>query len=286
MNSIIKNLSGHSGCIVSLVKENNNIYVKKISSDIDYNFRLKKQCRKQSNFIAQYNVYAPQVFNCGYENNLYYFDMEFINGRTMAEYTSEISIAEIPSFIECLFKCLYYEDYKLDNQANYVFGEKISQLELKLKDKPFLEEAFQILKVFAWQQVYKSFCHGDLTLENILITPDKKLYLIDFLDSFYNSWMIDIAKLLQDLELKWSFRNMQVSSNRELRLQVAKEALIGEILKTKNGEQNLVTIYHILLLNILRIYPYTNNQITFDYLCNAVKSLIKKIKTEERGALV
>ena len=98
--------------------------------------------------------------------------------------------------------------------------------------------------------------------------------------------MIDIAKLLQDLELKWAFRDTGVSSNRELRLQVAKEALINEILKTNNGEQSLITIYHILLLNILRIYPYTNNQKTFDYLHNMLDTIVQKLRHSKTGVMV
>ena len=269
-----------------MLQNNELIFVNKVSANAAYNYRLKKQCRKQINFVANYNVYTPKIIECGYENELFYFNMEFINGKTMAEYTGEISITEIPVYIECLFRCLYYEDYKSDEKASHIFEEKIRDLEETLHHRKSLKKAFSILKNFNWSSVYKSFCHGDLTLENILITPDKKLYLIDFLDSFYNSWMIDIAKLLQDLELKWAFRDTGVSSNRELRLQVAKEALINEILKTNNGEQSLITIYHILLLNILRIYPYTNNQKTFDYLHNMLDTIVQKLRHSKTGVMV
>ena len=121
----------------------------------------------------------------------------------------------------------------------------------------------------------------NLTLENIIITYNKQIYLIDFLDSFYNSWMLDIAKLLQDLELKWSFRNIELSVNQALRIEIAKEALIEEILKLRDGKNKLFTIYHLLLLNILRIYPYTKDEKTFDFLDNAIKELIIKIDNKK-----
>ena len=92
------------------------------------------------------------------------------------------------------------------------------------------------------------------TLENILITRDRKLYLIDFLDSFYNSWMIDVAKILQDVDLKWSYRNSETNQNLEIRLLIAKLSLTNEILRLPNGRDKLNTIYHILLLNICKAF--------------------------------
>lgn len=282
---IIKQLSGHSGCIVNLVKKNNtDIYVSKQSGDINYNFRLKKQCKKQDNFVSKSNVKAPKVLNCGYKENLFYFNMEFVQGKTMAEYTNDIKINEITDFMKCLFKSLYWSDNKIDKKADVIFRKKVLSLEKNLSELDFLKDTFNMLKAFDWSKVYKSPCHGDLTLENILVTQDKTLYLIDFLDSFYNSWMIDIAKLLQDLELKWSFRHTVISSNRALRLQVAKETLIEEILNTENGKEKLNTIYHILLLNVIRIYPYTKDEKTFNYLNNAVELLMKKMNHSEIGA--
>ena len=283
-SKFIKNLSGHSGCIVTLEKENDIVYVLKKSSSEAYNQRLKRQMKKQDAFVNSENVRSPKIINSGYTSNIFFFAMEYIKGKTLAEYTSEIRILEISEFIKCLFKSLYYETSKVDPRSNEIFYKKIINLENNIKNQnKIVQEAFEILKSFNWNCVYKSFCHGDLTLENILIGPDKKLYLIDFLDSFYNSWMIDIAKLLQDLELKWSFRNLEISPNRNLRLQVAKEALIEEILSTSNGKQNLQTIYHILLLNILRIIPYTSDSKTFEYLDWAMSLLINKLNQNKIG---
>lgn len=284
-SKLIKSLNGHSGCQVDLIEKDSRILVSKISANNDYNFRLRRQAKKQALFVPNHNVFAPKIVTQGYSDNLYYFDMEFVQGRTMAEYTNDIHITEITDFIRCLFKCLYWDNDKVSPKAQEIFMQKIYSLEVKLQEYRQLNLAFQILKDFNWQKVFKSFCHGDLTLENILITQDKRLYLIDFLDSFYNSWQIDIAKLLQDLELKWSFRNCEISSNRALRLQVAKEALVEEILKTNNGKEKLDTIYHILLLNIVRIYPYTKDVKTFKFLDNAVNMLVEKLVTKRMGVI-
>ena len=45
--------------------------------------------------------------------------------------------------------------------------------------------------------------HGDLTLEKIIYTSDRGFFLIDCTTIEYDSYIFDIAKLRQDLELGW-----------------------------------------------------------------------------------
>lgn len=286
MQKFIKKLNGYSGCKLDLMTDNNLLFVKKTSNVPQYNMRLKKQLKKQMNFISE-SIKAPKIYNYNYdENGLFYFDMEFISGKTLAEYTQDILITEIVDFIKCLFKTIYFTLEKPNPKAQSIFIKKIDDLKIKLNNRPYLENAFNILKNFEWSQIYKSPCHGDLTLENIIITYNKQIYLIDFLDSFYNSWMIDIAKLLQDLELRWSFRNIELTATQSLRIEIAKEALIEEILKLGNGKQKLFAIYHLLMLNILRIYPYTTDDKTLYFLNNAIKELILKIDKIQKGVIL
>lgn len=281
MEKFIKKLNGYSGCKLDLMSNNDTLFVKKTSNIPQYNMRLKKQLKKQLNFKSE-AVKAPKIYDYNYnEDGLFYFNMEFVSGKTLAEYTQDILITEIIDFIKCLFKSIYFTSEIQNPKAKSIFDKKIKELEIKLSNKTNLKEAFSILNNFEWSQIYKSPCHGDLTLENIIITYNKQIYLIDFLDSFYNSWMLDIAKLLQDLELKWSFRNIELSATRSLRIEIAKEALIEEILKLKNGDNKLFAIYHLLLLNILRIYPYTKDEKTFNFLDESVKKLVQKINNKK-----
>ena len=275
----VKKLNGHSGCHVNLIKSNSGeqFYVLKESGCKEYNYRLKIQCKKQKLFKHQFNVLAPKILETGYKDKLFYFSMEYIAGRTLAEHTEKVRILEIGDLIKRLFNCILTSNISFDTNNHIIFMNKIDSLKYLLEKHKHLYSAFHILENFNWNNVQKSYCHGDLTLENILITDDNKIYLIDFLDSFYNSWQIDVAKLLQDLELGWSFRNEKMDSNRSLRLQIAKKALIEEILMLNNGESLLNTIYHLLLLNVIRIYPYTNDQLTLNFLDNAVDHIVNII---------
>lgn len=276
MEVFSKNLKGHSGCAIVLVNDQEGTYVSKVSPSKEYNFRLKKQCLKQAKFSGV-DIKAPKVYKSGYVEDKFYFNMEYIKGKTLAECFNNIDVNKIPFLASSLFNNLYIESAVKSPKAGSIFLRKIEDLKTKLFNFEELKEAFYILENFNWSNVLKSPCHGDLTLENILVAQNNQMYLIDFLDSFYNSWMLDIAKLLQDLELKWSFRNLPDDSNRNLRLFLAKKYLLNEFNKIPNGTSVLNAIYHLLLLNIIRIYPYTADSYTLNFLNNALKNVLEEI---------
>lgn len=277
----IKPLTGHSGCGLNLYRLNNTVFLRKDSGNPNYNRRLKKQFIKQNLFTLP-GIKTPQILNHGEENGLFYFDMEFLNGVTLAEYMSSIKIKEINSLITLLFKALPVDNAHIDPKADKIFKNKIAEIKKKLR--PSDTEAIQaveILESFDFSHVPLSYCCGDLTLENIMLGSDKQIYLIDFLDSFYNSWMIDVAKLLQDLDLHWSYRHREIDFNLAMRLAVAKESLLENIADTPNGLSKIKTIYHVLLLNVLRIIPYTKDEETAQFLKKALNNVISTIKQME-----
>ncbi len=282
MDFLIKKLVGHSGCELELLETDNNFLVRKISYSGSYNKRLENQFAKQKAFRSD-TIFAPEVFSAGLKDNLFYFDMQFINSKTLAEYLSTTLTTEISGIIKFLFKNIYKKNSNSNSESNLIFKNKIKELENHIKENESTKKAFFLLNNYNWGNVYESPCHGDLTLENILITPDKKIYLIDFLDSFYNSWMIDVAKLMQDLELGWSFRKEENNTNLNLRLLIAKEALLEEIGSLDNPEIVLNSIYHLLLLNTLRIYPYTKDDETFDLLNKSLDKISTIIENRPIG---
>lgn len=275
-------LSGHSGCKLSLYS--NGIYdrpfVRKSAGRLSYNNRLKKQYIKQKMFKCR-DVKTPEVFSFDIdEKGIVYFDMEYIEGMTMAEYMNQIKIKDISYFVDLLFNVLPIDNCKYPKDTQKIFMDKILSLKNSLDlSNVKISNALNLLMNFNFGNVPTSACHGDCTLENIIIS-DKGIYVIDLLDSFYNSWMIDVAKLLQDIELGWSYRNKGRDFNLNLRLATAKQELINKIRSLKNGQENLIMIYHILLLNVLRIYPYTKDDLTYEWLNNSTNTILNKIEKE------
>ena len=93
--------------------------------------------------------------------------------------------------------------------------------------------------------------------------------------------MVDVAKLLQDIDLGWSYRHIKRDYNLNLRLGIAKQALIEDILQLENGKSLLRNIYYVLLLNVLRIYPYTHDEETMNFLNEATEKVLNTIESME-----
>ena len=96
-------------------------------------------------------------------------------------------------------------------------------------------------------------CHGDLTLSNIIINRDKKkIILLDFLNTFKETPLQDICKLIQDLRLYWSSRRLNKTNMLRAKIFCDNIKPFLSIKKT--------TFYEILDLEmsmtLLRILPY------------------------------
>ena len=96
-------LGGHSGCKILLIEDDDgHIFVRKISKDKEYNDRLKRQCEKQAAFGGG-KIKVPTVYNSGLsEDGLFYFDMEYVQGMTLAEYVKTMEIGKVRGLVEIL----------------------------------------------------------------------------------------------------------------------------------------------------------------------------------------
>lgn len=269
MNSY--NLGGHSGCQIFLMEDDDGqVFVRKISKDVDYNERLEVQSKKQESFLGD-PIRAPRVLDHGYtDDGLYFFDMEYVQGVTLAEYIKTMEIGKVKGIVESLVSSIVPNTpvAVLENTVSVeaIFRKKISDLREKLEDKNnvVINRSLDLLETHDWHKLTPSQCHGDMTLENIIVKDDR-LYFIDFLDSFYDSWFLDIGTLLQDVQVMWSYRfEKDVNMNTVLRLIVFRDLLLNAIRKV--NPDYVVEIYYSLLQKLIRIYPYTKDELTYNYL--------------------
>lgn len=272
---ITTELGGHSGCHILLCEpEDVSPYVRKISKDLDYNKRLIIQKKKQENFVSS-SIKVPKVISDGYTSDgCYYFDMEYVHGNTLAEYIKTIEVSKIGDVVRKIVYGMAHKD-KGDDVEEGKFYNKISELEGKLSDlqNDDVKKAIEILKEHNWSLFCKSYCHGDLTLENIIIR-NNDVYLIDFLDSFYDCWIFDMGTLLQDAQLLWAYRYEKKSSiNTLIRLIVFRDVLLDELKQILGNEY--IEIYYALLLKIIRIYPYISDEETYAFLSTKTKQLVE-----------
>lgn len=264
-----KVLIGHSGCQLQLLQRSEGMVVRKTSSDSLYNTRLEAQCQKQVKFSSPL-FHTPRVLDTGYKDGLFFFEMDYIQGIQLSEYIQRIPISECGEIIKPLLS-LIPSSSPHNSDASSIFKQKIVSLERALpKEAPVLESLTRLQGV-DWGGVPESVCHGDLTFENILVYKNK-LYLIDFLDSFYNSWMLDIAKIFQDIEMRWSYRRSQVNENTHIRLLIIRDLFIQELEKRPNIDLDLLR--KLVLLSLLRIIPYIKTRSDRDFIYMALERMI------------
>lgn len=283
-------LGGHSGCKIILIEEEDGFtFVRKISKDKEYNDRLKKQCEKQASFNGG-QIKTPTIYNSGLsEEGLFYFDMEYVQGMTLAEYIKSMEIGKVCGLVEILVDNLIPKEkiaVSLEQKTviDDIFKKKVASMRetLSSHENLVVGQALDLLEMHDWTNLSPSRCHGDLTLENIIIKNDN-LYFIDFLDSFYDSWLIDVGTLLQDVQVMWSYRNSNnVGMNTVLRLIVFRDLLLDEIGKIDSNY--ILEIYYSLLQKLIRIYPYIKDKETYEFLnekTSIVLETINKLEQEE-----
>lgn len=277
----LKELSGHSGCQILLCKANNQLFVRKISSSPSYNKRLAIQCLKQKHILEALakveNVATPEIFSDGLKDDCYYFDMEYIQGSSLSNIAPSLNVQVVKSlahkFAE-IFKTLS-EVPGIREDSGEAFRKKA--ISIRIPEK--CPQLFFDLKEYLIEADYDSVgrassCLGDSTLENFIVTPTGKLYVLDLLDSFYDSWKIDASKLIFDLKYNWSCRKEGFSSNRIVRNKILAEELKNSLesfgLSLSEAEEK-----DLILLHILRIVPYCKDDETLRFLENAAELTIK-----------
>lgn len=260
---------GLSGCKIELLNEHT---IRKVSSGTDYNKRLLRQCDKQMFFSKKIlkNIYVPSVYTIK-KDDVYSFDMEYVTGYSFDQFFSFCSISDVNFVIESLieyFDCIF-ESSKMysENESKEKIINKLDSLENKTQHKKFLA----LLKTVTLEEkleIPKSFCHGDLTFTNIIFS-NKRIYLIDFLDSFLDTPIVDFVKLKQDLFYFWSL-NVQSLNSIRIR-QIYKK--IWAVLYDKYKCIIDTTAFQILdALNALRIEPYLTNDHQRSILNTIIKS--------------
>lgn len=241
---MILNITGNSGCNLTIIDSN---LIRKMSGNKKYNSRLIVQMKKQMNFDSPI-LKKPRVVNFGYEGDLFFFDMEYINGKSFSQYCVENNFSEIENIMNLL---LPKQNQKSKNISEDLFS----------KCKTLDNFPLHVLQEVSWD-VPDSECHGDFTFENIIIYRDE-IYLIDFLDSFVNTSIIDESKFMQDTYCGWSFRNTE-------NIPLHKLLMMNEILESKQK-------YILLLVHLYRILPYSNEK-TKGWVKCQIKRVMEKIK--------
>ena len=238
--------TGLSGCSLELI---NDRVLRKYSPTTDYNSRLLSQADKQVVFGNRIykNIDAPKV----YDTQQNYFDMEYIAGKSFEEFFSSASVNDVEFVVSTLFD---YFDTLISTARSFDATNKILTKIDSLKEKSSHKKYIEFLRKYVEDNriiVPHTFCHGDLTFANIIFHKNR-LFFIDFLDCYVDTFLSDLVKLKQDLHHLWAVRNQDVYSNRIHQIY----QYIWDKLEVRY-ESFMNESFHILdVMNALRIEPY------------------------------
>jgi len=270
----------------SLVKIKNKIYIKKKPNKIDE--REFQSIQKQNNFIPfkvnNYDVIAAKIISKKkfIKKNKYYY-IEFFRGKSGQEILltgNKQEIEILKNFLnEYFFKKFNLNKIRLKNLI--LLKKKISTLKKNIKVKKIknFKKVFSFIskslnkKNFTFEE---NFCHGDLTLSNIIVNlKTKKIILIDFLQSYDDNIMQDISKIYQEFVFMWSARYLKNTDS--LRSKIVYEKILNfNFFKRLNNklESSLKLEF---LVTILRIIPYIkkNDDLTLEWIENSLTDIVK-----------
>lgn len=282
-------VKGHSGCIIDILRENKNLYIYKSTNDEKYSTRLKLQAIKQKNAfkLVHKNIRVPEIYSINEMSNLTSIKMEYIYSKNFVEFFESVGFDQINNFITSLIVFIEEELKKSPIQLldNSIFINKFNDVVSKIRINNCVgnnKDVHNILKrssvIFNKLSTIKlpiGFCHGDLTFSNILFSGSN-YYLIDFLDSFVESPLMDIVKLRQDSAYMWS-KLMYVGNIDSIRMKIVCDKIdfeLDEYFKKYDWYKDYYI--ELQLMNFLRILQYAKEDRVIDYLINTINRIINE----------
>ena len=253
--------TGLSGCKLELI----NGLLRKHSASAEYNSRLISQAEKQIVFSKRIykNIETPKV----HDIEVFYFDMDYVSGQNFEEFFSTASVNDVEFVLLTLFD---YFDTLISTARNFNATNKILSKIDSLKEKTSHIKYIEFLRKYVENNsiiVPHTFCHGDLTFANIIFHKNR-LFFIDFLDCYVDTFLSDLVKLKQDLHHLWAVHNQDVYSVRIHQIY----QYIWDKLESRY-ESFMNESFHVLdVLNTLRIEPYLTSDAQRGILDKMIKS--------------
>jgi hypothetical protein len=228
---VLTEFRGFSGARIFLVSENGHLFVRKIGD-------FKNISRNYQRLTALANDFpVPTIYKYA-ENTI---EIEYIPGLDVETFLLRNSAEELLNFlIKILEK---FSRTTRDKDYSQEYAKKIDEVEFDASwpfDKQQLLD--RLPKILPATEYF-----GDLTLENIICSDEHKFYLIDGLESQWNSYVFDIAKLRQDLECGWFLRNKNLDL--DIKLKYIQRSILEKY--PVAGDNS------ILILMLIRVYAYT-----------------------------
>lgn len=279
-------VKGHSGCQIDVVREDDGLFIYKSTHDPGYLNRLQLQGRKQQDAskMELQHIRVPKIIDIQRDAESVVLKMEYVYSKNFVGYFEYAGFEQISYFIQALCLFLKYEikDSPVQKVDADILKTKFADVQRKTLQNPVLcddEEVVQLLKQSAscFDAVSDMLmpvgtCHGDLTFSNILFNGNN-YYLIDFLDSFVESPLLDIVKIRQDSAFLWS-QLMFSGQYDAIRLQIVANKIDQEIVRFASQYEWYQYYPVFQLMNFLRVLQYAKEEKVINYLKRIINQLL------------
>lgn len=273
-------IQGHSGCDIAIVYEDNELHIHKSTHDAGYVPRLVNQANKQiaaSNREYQ-NIRVPKVFAVEQTDSDAVIKMEYIYSKNYVEYFENAGFEQIKYLIGAIeyFVDLEINASTMQTVPSHILTDKMADVARKVANNAHLKDDREALELVNRSQAVMDgvgdmvmpvgTCHGDLTFSNILFNGNN-YYLIDFLDSFIESPLLDIVKIRQDTAYLWSTL-MYNKPFDKVRLSIVSEKIDKAIDEYFTSRYQWYRQYYmpLQLMNFLRILQYGHDEKVIAYI--------------------
>lgn len=215
----VRLLSGLSGARVYLMtQDGRRWFVRKAAAQADGSPRLRRQAEKQKAWLAHGDdlVRTPRILHEGEIEGRYFFDMDAVRGVDGVTYLRSADYDGVKEFTNRL--CRYLTQVAAapplcDSTSRDLFDALFSRICAVQAATSRLGSDDAAAVLLGLERVRKhgnlppTWCHGDMTLENILVDEQGGIWAFDLLDAPYEHYWQDVAKLHQDLEGGWYLRH-------------------------------------------------------------------------------
>lgn len=282
-------VKGHSGCNVEVAREYNQLFIYKSTTDPNYFRRLQLQGEKQlqaKNHSIDH-IRIPEIYSITCNDITTSIKMQYVYSKNFVEYFEHAGFEQIELFTQVMISfveneieqsCIKalsasvlsskFEDVKRKITQNLVHRKDIADL-VTMTEMHFTSLPEMYIPI--------GVCHGDLTFSNILFNGND-CYLIDFLDSFVETPLMDIVKLRQDSAYMWS-RMMYKQALDATRLEIISHFIDKRIDSHFRSKYEWYTQYYTIfqLMNMLRILQYAKDEHVINNLKNNIEGLLYEL---------
>lgn len=279
-------VKGHSGCQIDVVREDDGLFLYKSTHDQGYLNRLQQQGYKQqiAGKVEMQHIRVPKILDIQRDANSVTLKMEYVYAKNFIGYFEYAGFEQISYFIQALRLYLAYE---IQHSPLQIVGAEVlkqkfvdvcdkiqhnSMLQNDLEVQELMKQASCRFDAVADMQLPVGLCHGDLTFSNILFNGNN-YYLIDFLDSFVESPLLDIVKIRQDSSFLWS-QLMYSGQYDEIRLKIVANKIDEEIVRFARQYDWFRNYPIFQLMNFLRVLQYAHEERVVNYLKQITNQLL------------